>query len=264
MKEFVENLTPSQHSSLSYFSVWGLALSKGADYEFLMSELPNLCTLLEDYDCSGLYDERLEIEEVFACNAGEKFAEKDLEALVKLMKNWLRVKNSENGKNDINDKNYKENFGGMRKGLRFTLFNNFELIEQIFRYLKEKKEDYILNNIDRIHVEVGVEGEVKPLEGLKSINYVNLEEENIYFFLKNVESVRILEGNEELIDDVYLSKKPMCIKMNKKISDKTLSILEKSENLKFLVCDENEINEDLRKCVEKIGAILIEDKYCVD
>ena len=86
-KKFFNGISKKHKFNLIEITTWFYVFKKGKDYEFIIKLFPNLRKVQEFYDTSGLMDQRLEINKIFACNGEKNFQESDLVFISKIIKN---------------------------------------------------------------------------------------------------------------------------------------------------------------------------------
>lgn len=217
---------------------WFYRFSKGKDYAYLLKNFPNLRVIQEDYDTSGLYDMRFEINSIFSCNAEDNFTEQDLEALTQLLKNSLEHKH-------IGNKNYS-----------FTLSCDVKLISSLFDYLSAKKEKDLLSSVSSITnlVSDGKEFE-SPLKGIETLNSFNLnsENENLISGLSNIQHIILIHlANEEIFNKHFeFIKKVRPIVMsacfNTEIGKEILEKFNLISSVKFLIVSSQSTRDNIMK-----------------
>lgn len=252
-QDFFNGIKQSQGENLVEVTTYFYVFEKGKDYEFILNNFPNMRKIQEDYDASGLYDERIEINRIFSCNAENAFNENDLCAITKMVKNYIKQKKE--GDNTI----------------KFDMSNNFSRLAQLFEYWNKKKENEILEKINYINymVEIGLND--NDIIELNKINLIYFSNENRFLvrLLKNVKSV-----NQVVIKDKNLFEKNTEFFMNKDIysvvwnpsnlTKEECETLLKIKSLKYLIVDDKSINNNgsLWKNYPQIK--IIPKKYYVD
>ena len=233
-KDFFLGIKDKHSNNLVEVTTWWKQFKKGKDYEFILSNFPNVRKIQEDYDASGLMDDRLEIDKIFSCNAEDAFKENDLIAITKMVKNFIKQKKE--GENSI----------------KFELFINFERMEQLIDYWKLKQENEILEKINYINFIVSyVIIGIKPLK-IDKINVLDLKNDN-NVLIQALKEVKV-------INQVILNKTDSVEKINGLLSDDKniisivilkdnltkdeLNILKQIKNLKYLILDEKIFNEN--------------------
>jgi len=252
-QDFFNGIKKSQSENLVEITTYFYIFKKGRDYEFILNNFPNMRKIQEDYDSSGLYDERIEISRIFSCNAESAFNENDLCAITKMVKNYIKQKKK--GDNTI----------------KFDIYNNFERLAQLFEYWNQKNENEILEKINNINYMVAIDLNDNDTIELKKINLIYFNNENKYLvqLLKHVKSV-----NQIVIKEKEIFEKNKVFFMNKDIysivwnlpslSKEECENILKIKSLKYLIIDDNLINsnESLLKNSPKIK--IIPKKYYVD
>ena len=217
---------------------WFHRFSKGKDYAYLLKTFPNLRVIQEDYDASGLYDSRFEINSILSCNAEDNFTEQDLDALTKLLKNSLEHKH-------IGNKNYS-----------FTLSCNIKLISILFDYLSAKNEKELLSSVNSINnlVSDGTEFE-SPIKGIEILNYFNLnsENENLISGLSNIHHIIFIHlANEDIFHKhfEFIKKvKPIVINacFNTEIRKEILEKINSISTIRFLIVSSQSARDNILK-----------------
>ena len=215
-------------------STWWKKFKKGKDYEFILSNFPNIRKIQEDYDASGLYDVRLEIDKILSCNAEDKFQENDLMAVTKMVKNYIKQKKE--GDNSI----------------KFELFNSFDKMEQLINFWQLKNEKEILDKINYINFIVS--------DGSNNGKSIKLDKLNVFDF-KNDNSLLVNSLKEiKTINQVIIDKSTSIENINKllsgnknitsiiirndQLSKNELNLFMQIKNLKYLILDEKIIKEN--------------------
>ena len=226
-QDFFTRIQKTHSNKLVSISTWFYVFRKGKDYEFILNKFPNIRKIQEDYDASGLYDQRIEINKIFSCNAERAFKENDLCAITKMVKNYIRQKNQ--GDNSI----------------KFDLYNNIERLMQLFEYWNKNNEKEILEKIDYINfvVEAELNGNEKIiLNRINNINFVN-ENKCLVKLLQDVKNV-----NQIIIKDKNFLDKNIDFLKEKNIGSIVLEIkdltLNEFENLTKLKNAEYYVLED--------------------
>ena len=233
-KDFFLGIKNKHGNNLLEISTWWKKFKKGKDYEFILSNFPNIRKIQEDYDASGLYDVRLEIDKILSCNAEDKFQENDLIAITKMVKNYIKQKKE--GNNSI----------------KFELFNSFDRMEQLINFWKLKNEKEILDKINYINFIVS--------DGSNNGKSIKLDKINVFDF-KNDNSLLINSLKEiKTINQVIIDKSTSIDNINKllsgnknitsivisndQLSKNELNLFMQIKNLKYLILDEKIIKEN--------------------
>ena len=252
-QDFFNGIKKSHSKNLVEITTYFYVFEKGKDYEFILNNFPNMRKIQEDYDASGLYDERIEINKIFSCNAENAFKENDLDAITKMVKNYIKQKKE--GDNTI----------------KFEMYNNFSRLAQLFEYWNQKNENEILEKINYINYIVEIDLNENDIIELNKINLIYFNNENRYLvqLLKNVKSV-----NQVVIKDKSIFEEKTEFFMNKDIysivwnlpnltKEECEKIL-KIKALKYLIVEDKLINnnEPLLKNSSKIK--IVPKKYYID
>ena len=229
---FFNGIKNKHRENLVEISTWFKQFKKGKDYEFILNNFPNMRKIQEDYDASGLYDVRIEIDKIFSCNAEKEFKENDLIAITKMVKNFIEQKKE--GENSI----------------KFELFNNYERFEQLINFWKKNNEQKILDKINYINMPVSdCINHDKPLP-LNLINVFDFKNDNVSL-LNAFNEIKII--NQIIINDSSnIEKIKNLISKNIKIISVVINqsnltknefdILKQIKSLKYLIVDDNVIN----------------------
>ena len=229
---FFNGIKKSQGGNLVQISTWWKKFKKGKDYEFILNNFPKIRKIQEDYDASGLYDMRFEIDKIFSCNAEAEFKENDLVAITKMVKNFIEQKKE--GENNI----------------KFELYNNYARFEQLINFWIKNNENKILEKINYINMPVSdCEKHDKPL-GLNLLNAFDFKNDNSSL-IKIFDNVKIINqviiNNSESIEkikDLLVNDKKInsiVVKQNN-LNKNELDLLKQIKNLKYLILDEKIIN----------------------
>ncbi len=229
---FFNGIKKSQGGNLVKISTWWKKFKKGKDYEFILNNFPKIRKIQEDYDASGLYDTRFEIDKIFSCNAEAEFKENDLIAITKMVKNFIEQKKE--GENNI----------------KFELYNNYARFEQLINFWIKNNENKILEKINYINMPVSdCEKHDKPL-GLNLLNAFDFKNDNSSL-IKIFDNVKIINqviiNNSESIEkikDLSVNDKKInsiVVKQNN-LNKNELDFLKQIKNLKYLILDEKIIN----------------------
>ena len=229
---FFNGIKKSQGGNLVQISTWWKKFKKGKDYEFILNNFPKIRKIQEDYDASGLYDMRFEIDKIFSCNAEAEFKENDLVAITKMVKNFIERKKE--GENNI----------------KFELYNNYARFEQLINFWIKNNENKILEKINYINMPVSdCEKHDKPL-GLNLLNAFDFKNDNSSL-IKIFDNVKIINqviiNNSESIEkikDLSVNDKKInsiVVKQNN-LNKNELDLLKQIKNLKYLILDEKIIN----------------------
>ena len=227
-QDFFNGIKVKHSKNLVEITTWFYIFKKGKDYEFILNNFPNIRKIQEDYDASGLYDQRIEISKIFSCNAEHPLKENDIRAITTMVKNYIKQKVE--GDNSI----------------KFDLFNNFELMGQLFEYWNNNNEKEILERINYINFVVGVDLTGNEKIVLNKINVINFINDNqclpkLLKDVKNVNQIIIKDNNwlEKNIDFLK-DKNIISIMMNKKeLTNNEYESLLKIKSIKYLILDDN-------------------------
>ena len=233
-KDFFLGIKNKHGNNLIEISTWWKKFKKGKDYDFILSNFPNIRKIQEDYDASGLYDVRLEIDKILSCNAEDKFQDNDLIAITKMVKNYLKQKKE--GDNSI----------------KFELFNSFDRLEQLINYWELEKENEILNKINYINFIVSDGSNNGKSLKLKKINLFDFKNDNnlLLSSLKEIEVInQVIIDQETPFENInkLLSENKNIISIivkNDELSKNELDLLMQIKNLKYLILDEKIIKEN--------------------
>ena len=235
---FFNGIKAKHGKNLVEISTWWKQFKKGKDYEFIINNFPNIRKIQEDYDVSGLYDMRIEIDKIFSCNAENEFKENDLIAITKMVKNFIEQK-----KEGVNS-------------IKFELFNNYERFEQLINYWKKNNEQKILDKINYINMSISdCINHDKPLP-LNILNVFDFKNDNA-LFLNAFNETKII--NQIIINDSdSIQKLKNLISNNNKIisvvinqnnlSKKEFDLLKQIKSLKYLIVDDKIINMNEGGC----------------
>ena len=225
-QDFFNGIKNKHSQNLLEITTWFYIFKKGKDYEFILNNFPNLRKIQEDYDSSGLYDQRIEINKIFSCNAERSFNDNDLLAITKIVKNYIKQKNE--GDNSI----------------KFDLTNDFGRMGQLFEYWNKNNENEILDKINYINFMVSADLNGNDKIQLNKINCININNENqcLIQLLKDVKYINqviINENNwiEKNID--FLSNKDIVSivwNMNNLTNNDYENLLE-IKTIKYLILD---------------------------
>ena len=233
-KDFFLGIKNKHSDNLVSISTWWKKFEKGKDYEFILSNFPNVRKIQEDYDASGLYDVRLEIDKILSCNGEDEFKENDLIAITKMVKNYIKQKKE--GENSI----------------KFELYNNYSRFEQLINFWKNNNENEILNKINYINFVIS-DGDLHnmPLP-LNQINVFDFKNDNIALgnAFKEIKIINqiIVNNNNSLEKQISLlanDKNIISIVINKdEITKKELNFLKQIKGLKYLILNDKIINDN--------------------
>ena len=232
-QDFFNGIKNRHSGNLVEITTWSYTFRKGKDYEFILNNFPKMRKIQEDYDSSGLYDQRIQIDKIFSCNAENAFKENDLCAITKMVKNYIKQKIV--GENII----------------KFDLFNNFERLAQLIDFWNKNKEKEILDKINYINFEVGAELNGSESIQLNKINniYFNNDNRCLIQLLKDVKIVnQVLLQEKSLLDKniEFFTEKNICsIVWNKsELNSNEYENLMKIKSLNYLILDEKIINDN--------------------
>ena len=231
-QDFFNGIKNRHSENLVEISTWFYVFKKGKDYEYILNNFPNIRKIQEDYDASGLYDQRIDINNVFNCNAERPFNENDLIAITKIVKNYINQKKE--GNNTI----------------QFELTNNFERMNQLLEFWNKNNEKIIIERIN--YINFIFEAELKGNESVKlnKINCINFTNENncLISLLKDVKIVNhviikdsnLLEKNMEF----FTNKDILVVAWNKEeLTDGEFENLLKIKSVKYIILDDKIIQE---------------------
>ena len=235
MQSFMSKL--KNKFNIEKITTWFYRFNKGKDYKFMLETFPNLRTIQEDYDASGLYDNRFEINGIFSCNGERSLNEEDLKALTQMLKNNIKI----------------------HKGITFTLACNVDMIHSLFKFLNEKQETEVLNAIDTVTNLVSDGKEMKPLEGIAKMNSFEVkgENENLINGLKNVQKILVIKiESESLLSthfDFIQSKEPIAVVFDyDTITQDSIDKISSIESVKFLIVKSPSIRDSLKSSKQLI------------
>ena len=234
---FFNGIKQKHGENLVEITTWWKQFKKGKDYEFILNNFPKIRKIQEDYDVSGLCDARIEIDKIFSCNAENEFKENDLIAITKMVKNFLEQKKEE------------------ENSIKFELFNNYERFEQIINFWKKNNEEKILNKINYINMSISdCMKHEKPLP-LNLLNIFNYTSDNASL-IDTLHDIKIInqiimdnsssiEGLKKLLTN---DKNITSIVINKNnLKKNEIDLLKKINGLKYLILDDNIINNDFNE-----------------
>ena len=252
-QDFFNGIKNKHSQNLLEITTWFYTFKKGKDYEFILNNFPNIRKIQEDYDASGLYDQRIEINKIFSCNAERPFNDNDLLAITKMVKNYIKQKPE--GDNSI----------------KFDLSNNFERMGQLFKYWNKNNEKEILEKINYINYMVMPELNGDEFIQLNKINYINFVNENqcLVQLLKDVKCINqviIKENNwfEKNID--FLSNKDIAsIVWNKNdLTNNEYENILKIKSIKYLILDDQIIKKNNNMFKKENKFKIIPKDYFID
>ena len=232
-QDFFNGIKVKHGNNLIEITTWWKRFKKGKDYEFILKNFPNVRKIQEDYDASGLYDMRIEINNIFSCNAEDEFKESDLKAITQMVNNYIKQKKE--GDNSI----------------KFDLYNNFARMEQLMNYWKENNENKILEKINYINFVVPDEDDKKKVLPLNKINAFNYKNDN-FSLINSFKEVKVInqlfldnDDSLEKIKNLFNDKDLISIVYKKNtLPENELSILKDIKSLKYFIFDENNIKLD--------------------
>ena len=232
-QDFFNGIKNKHGENLIEITTWWKKFKKGKDYEFILNNFPNVRKIQEDYDASGLYDQRIELDKIFSCNAEDKFKENDLSAITQMVKNFIKQKKE--GENSI----------------KFELYNNYSRFEQLFNFWKNNNENEILNKINYINFAVSVDDFHNMPLLLNKINVFDFENDNIVLgnVFKEIKIINqvIVNNNNPLEKQISLlanDKNIISIVINKdKITKEELNLVKQIKGLKYLILNDKIIND---------------------
>ena len=176
---------------------------------------------------------RIEINNIFSCNAEDEFKESDLKAITQMVNNYIKQKKE--GDNSI----------------KFDLYNNFARMEQLMNYWKENNENKILEKINYINFVVPDEDDKKKVLPLNKINAFNYKNDN-FSLINSFKEVKVInqlfldnDDSLEKIKNLFNDKDLISIVYKKNtLPENELSILKDIKSLKYFIFDENNIKLD--------------------
>ena len=233
-KDFFLGIQSKHGQNLLEITTWWKKFKKGKDYDFILSHFPNIRKIQEDYDASGLYDIRLEIDKIFSCNAEDDFQENDLIAITKIVKNYIKQKKE--GENSI----------------KFELYNCFPRLEQLINYWKKNDEKEILNKINYINFIVSDGGNIETILPLNKLNLFDYKNDN-FTLISTLKEIKVinqvilnksdsLQGIKNLL--TYKVNLNSIVIMKDNLEKDELNFLKQIKNLKYLILDDKIINEN--------------------
>ena len=233
-KDFFLGIQSKHGQNLLEITTWWKKFKKGKDYDFILSHFPNIRKIQEDYDASGLYDIRLEIDKIFSCNAEDDFQENDLIAITKIVKNYIKQKKE--GENSI----------------KFELYNCFPRLEQLINYWKKNDEKEILNKINYINFVVSDGGNIETILPLNKLNVFDFKNDN-FTLISTLKEIKVinqvilnksdsLQGIKNLL--TYKVNLNSIVIMKDNLEKDELNFLKQIKNLKYLILDDKIINEN--------------------
>jgi hypothetical protein len=233
-KDFFLGIQSKHGQNLLEITTWWKKFKKGKDYDFILSHFPNIRKIQEDYDASGLYDIRLEIDKIFSCNAEDDFQENDLIAITKIVKNYIKQKKE--GENSI----------------KFELYNCFPRLEQLINYWKKNDEKEILNKINYINFVVSDGGNIETILPLNKLNVFDFKNDN-FTLINTLKEIKVinqvilnksdsLQGIKNLL--TYKINLNSIVIMKDNLEKDELNFLKQIKNLKYLILDDKIINEN--------------------
>jgi hypothetical protein len=249
-EDFFNGIKKKHGENLIEIATWHYVFRKGRDYEFILNNFPNVRKIEEDYDMSGLYDQRIEIKKIFSCNAERAFKDNDIKAITKMVNNYIKQKKE--GDNSI----------------KFDLFNDYKRMEQLFEYWTKNKENEILEKINYINFVVEPELDGKEFIPLNKINVINFTE-SMTTILKDIKIV-----NQIAIKDVNWIKKNINFFENKNIisihlnknnfTNDEYEFLLKIKTLKYLILDDKIIKSNDNLLNNQNHFKVISENYYID
>ena len=252
-QDFFNGIKNKHSENLVEITTWFYIFKKGRDYEFILNNFPNIRKIQEDYDTSGLYDQRIEIKRIFSCNAEQPLKENDIKAITKMVNNFIKQKKE--GDNSI----------------KFDLYNNFKRLAQLFEYWVNNKEKDILAKINYINFVIEAEltgNELIPLNKINVINYIN---ENICLskLLKDIKIVNqiVIKGNNCLEKNINFFDNKNIISIvwdNKDLTKNEFESLVKIKTLKYLILDDNAFKANDYLLKNKFHFKIIAKNYYID
>ena len=233
-KDFFLGIKKKHSENLVEITTWWKKFKKGEDYDFILTNFPNIRKIQEDYDASGLYDVRLEIDKIFSCNGEEKFKENDLIAISLMVKNYLKQKKE--GENSI----------------KFELFNCFDRTQQLIDFWILKKENEILDKINYINFIVSDGSNNGKSIGLNKLNVFDFKNDNAMLInsMKEIKEINqvILDKStsiEKINNLIIGNKNIISIAIRKdNLNKNELDFLKQIKSLKYLILDEKIINKN--------------------
>ena len=233
-KDFFNGIQKKHGDNLIEITTWWKKFKKGKDYDFILNNFPNIRKIQEDYDASGLYDQRIELDKIFSCNAEDEFQENDLIAITKMVKNYIKQKKE--GENSI----------------KFELYNNYSRFEQLINFWKNNNNNEILNKINYINFVISdCNDHDKPLP-LNKINIFDFKNDNISLLnaFKETKIINqvIINNTDSLSKQINLlanDKNIISIVINKdNLTKEELNFLKQIKGLKYLILNNKIINDN--------------------
>jgi len=250
-QDFFNGIKNKHGENLVEITTWFYVFKKGKDYEFILNNFPNIRKIQEDSDCSGLYDQRIEIDNIFSCNAERPFKDNDLCAITKIVNNYIKQKKE--GDNSI----------------KFDLSNNFERLNQLFEYWNKNNEKEILEKINYINfiVEADLNGDESiQLNKINMINFVN-ENECLINILKNVKNINqvIIKKQNWIKNNIeFLNNKDIISIVLDDITDNDYETLLKTKTIKYLILDDKIIKAKEKKLKKEHKFKIIPKTYYIE
>ena len=252
-QDFFNGIKKKHSQNLIEITTMDFIFKKGADYEFILNNFPNMRNIQEDYDTSGLYDQRIQIDKIFSCNAENSFKENDLCAITKMVKNYIKQK-------DVGDNN-----------IRFDLFNNYERFEQLIKYWNKNQENVILDKINYINYVVGTDLNGNEIIQLNKINtiYFNNDNRCLIQILKNVKNItQVLIQEKDLFEkniEFFTNKNVYSIVWNgSELINNEYENLLKIKSLNYLILDDKIINNNEEFLKKEHKFKIIPKRYYID
>ena len=252
-QDFFNGIKNIHSQNLLEITTWFYIFKKGKDYEFILNNFPNIRRIQEDYDSSGLYDQRIEINKIFSCNAEKAFNDSDLLAITKMVKNYIKQKKE--GDNSI----------------KFDLSIDFQRMGQLFEYWNKNNENEILDKINYINFIVSADLNGDEKLKLNKIHCINFDNENqcLIQLLKDVKCINqaIIKENNMIEKNIYffVNKDITSIVWNKiDLTKNEYDNLLKIKSIKYLILDDKIIKnyENLFKKENKFK--LIPKEFFID
>ena len=233
-QDFFNGIKKKHGENLIEITTWWKKFKKGKDYDFILNNFPNVRKIQEDYDASGLYDQRIEIDKIFSCNAEDKFQENDLIAITNMVKNFIKQKKE--GENSI----------------KFELYNDYSRFEQLINFWKNQNENEILNKINYINFVVSDSKFKNTPLPLNKINVFDFKNDNIalgnaFKEIKIINQIITSKNNslEKQISLLANDKNIISIVINKdEIIKEELNFLKQIKGLKYLILNDKIINDN--------------------
>lgn len=216
---FFNHLSKEAKQKIKKITFWCYMFRKETDYHYLMKEFPKLKALTTNNDFSSIYDDKFEIDKIFACFT-KKLTQSELKFILFLLNN-----------------NLKDKAIG-RQCFKLNLLGDVDKCSQFLNYLHQEGENSLLNSINTIDNLI----ELNSFEGfsiphIQCINYFEIKSENIELIplLKNVQRIKEISifNNDLFIKHCQFikDKKPFCLVY---LDNNGLEIIKEIELIKSL------------------------------